>query len=54
MPTIRGKRYAARHVPSHEAIMELIKKEKREYEQFKRERLRALPEEKKRDCCAMM
>lgn len=53
MPVIYGKRYAARHVPSHEAIMELIKKEQREHQRFNGERLRASIE-KKRDCCLVM
>lgn len=52
MPTIRGKRFASRHLPSATQLYEILEKERRENNAINS--LMTKPQEKKRDCCVVM
>jgi hypothetical protein len=54
MPTIRGKRFASRHLPSADYLHELLEKEQRENNAINSLVAKQPPQEKKRDCCVVM
>jgi hypothetical protein len=52
MPTIQGKRFASRHLPSADYLHELLEKEQRKNNEINS--IVAKPKEQKRDCCVVM
>ena len=55
MPVIiDGKRYAARSIPRHHVLEEIIKKNQMEREKMNSMAFCAIEEDQKRECCLVM
>ena len=52
MPTIQGKRFARRHLPSEKTLYEILEKEQRENNEINRRVMQ--PKEPNRVCCIVM